>query len=187
MTNAELLEILQSGAPILPDSPVSHKVDELSWNARWATNYLNCVTHKREIVRRILEEIIQQPVDESVLLYPPFYTDIGINLHLGSRIFINQDCRFLDVGGITVGDDCLLGTGATLISVTHDPDPRRRDILLPSPVVIERGVWIGANATVLPGVTIGAHAIIGAGAVVTKDVAPGTVAAGIPAKYIRDV
>lgn len=187
MTNEELLEILNSGAPIEPDSEVSRKLDELSWNARWGTNYLNCVAHSRNIVCRILTEIIEQPVEESVLVYPPFYTDIGINLHLGSRIFINQECHFLDVGGITIADDCLLGTGVTIISVTHDTDPRRRGVLLPAHVAVEHGAWIGAGVTILPGVTVGAHAVVGAGAVVTKDVLPGTVAAGVPARYIRDV
>lgn len=138
-------------------------------------------------VRKLLARLTGKPVDETVTLFPPFTADLGKNITLGKRVFINSGCRFQDQGCITLGDDCLIGHNAVIATLQHDIDPRRRSNLIPSPVVIERNVWLGANVTVLPGVTIGEDAVIGAGSIVTKTIPAGTIAVGSPARVVRTI
>lgn len=123
----------------------------------------------------------------SVGLFPPFYSEFGYNIRLGERVFINMGCRFQDTGGITIGDDTLIGHNCTLTTLNHAVDPERRADMVPAPIVIGSKVWFGADVTVVPGITIGDGAIVGAGAVVTKDVAPGTIVAGVPARVVGTV
>lgn len=136
-------------------------------------------------LRALLGELTGRPVDESVTLFPPFYSEFGKNLVLGRDVFINMGCRFQDTGGITIGDGSLIGHGSTLTTLNHADDPARRADMLPAPVTIGRRVWLGAGVTVVPGVTIGDGAIVGAGSVVTKDVPADTIVAGVPARVIR--
>ena len=136
-------------------------------------------------MRKLLAELTGKPVDDSVTVFPPFYSEFGKNLHLGEDVFINIGCRFQDAGGITIGDGSLIGHGSTLTTLDHGVDPDRRADMIPAPIVIGRKVWLGASVTVVPGVTIGDGAIVGAGAVVTKDVPANAIVAGVPARVIR--
>jgi acetyltransferase-like isoleucine patch superfamily enzyme len=136
-------------------------------------------------IRDLLSRLTGRTVDESVVVFPPFYSEFGKNLVLGPGVFINMGCRFQDTGGITIGAGTLIGHGSTLTTLNHAVDPDRRADMIPAPVVLGRNVWLGASVTVLPGVTVGDGAIVGAGAVVTKDVPAHTIAAGVPARVIR--
>ncbi|MFP5346350.1 MAG: sugar O-acetyltransferase [Actinomycetes bacterium] len=138
-----------------------------------------------EEVRALLSRLTGRTVDESVVVFPPFYCEFGKNRTLGKNVFINLGCSFQDTGGITIGDGSLIGHGSTLTTLDHGIDPDRRADMIPAPVVIGRKVWLGARVTVVPGVTIGDGAIVGAGAVVTKDVPADAIVAGVPAKLIR--
>ncbi|WP_375142195.1 DapH/DapD/GlmU-related protein [Microbacterium sp.] len=120
-------------------------------------------------------------------LFPPFTADFGKNITLGKRVFINSGCRFQDHGGITIGDGSLIGHNVVIATLNHDLSPRRRADMHPAPVVIRSNVWVGANATILPGVTIGDDAVIGAASVVTKDVPAGAIVVGSPARVARQV
>lgn len=146
---------------------------------------LNTGYRPPEEVRALLSALTGTVVDESVTLFPPFYCEFGKNLTLGKGVFVNMGCRFQDAGGITIGENALVGHGVTLTTLNHAVDPDRRADMIPAPIVIGRKVWLGAAVTVVPGVTIGAGAIVGAGAVVTKDVPANAVAAGVPARVIR--
>ena len=125
--------------------------------------------------------------DEVRALFPPFHTDCGKNTKIGKRVFINAGCQFQDQGGITIGDDVLIGPQTIIATLNHDPDPNKRGGMIPKPVKIGNKVWLGARVTICPGVTIGEGAIVGAGAVVTKDVPPRTVVAGVPARTIKEL
>jgi acetyltransferase-like isoleucine patch superfamily enzyme len=138
-----------------------------------------------EEVRALLSRLTGRTVDESVAVFPPFYSEFGKNLSLGKDVFINIGCTFQDTGGITIGDGTLIGHGSTLTTLNHGMDPDGRADMTPAPIVIGRKVWLGAAVTVVPGVTIGDGAIVGAGAVVTKDVPADAIVAGVPAKLVR--
>src|SRR3954453_7338729 len=135
--------------------------------------------------RDLLARLTGNPVDESVAVFPPFYSEFGKNLTLGKNVFINIGCLFQDTGGISVGDGSLIGHGSTLTTLNHHIDPDRRADMIPAAIAIGRKGWLGAGVTVLPGVTIGGGAIRGAGAVVTKDVPADAIVAGIPARVLR--
>ena len=126
-------------------------------------------------IRALLSRLTGRTVDDSVTVFPPFYSEFGKNLRLGRGVFINIGCRFQDTGGITIGDGTLIGHGSTLTTLNHAVDPHKRADMIPAPVVLGRNVWLGASVTVLPGVTIGDGAIVGAGAVVTKDVSANSI------------
>ncbi len=106
---------------------------------------------------------------------------------LGERIFINSGCKFQDQGGVVIGDDCLIGHNTVLATLNHDLAPSRRADMHPAPIVIGRNVWIGANVTVLPGVTIGDNAVVAAASVVKKDVPENSVVVGSPARVVRSL
>ncbi|WP_240617168.1 sugar O-acetyltransferase [Nocardioides speluncae] len=140
----------------------------------------------QDAIQATWSELTGQPVDPTFRLIPPVYSDHGINIRLGRDVFINQGCQLNDIGGIDIEDEVMIGPGVRLISSGHPSDPasRRRGITS-APIRIERNVWVGAGATILQGVTVGADSVIGAGAVVTKDVPPATLAVGVPAEAVR--
>jgi acetyltransferase-like isoleucine patch superfamily enzyme len=123
--------------------------------------------------RTVLTEIFGKPIPDSLSILPPFYCDYGLKASFGERVFINQGCFFLDYGGITIGDRVLIGPRVTLSTAGHPVElDERYDFITHAPIVIEDDVWIGAAATITPGVTIGRGSVVGAGAVVAKDVPP---------------
>ena len=137
-------------------------------------------------IRALFSELIGRPLDAGFSLIPPFYTTGGQNIRLGTRVFINQNCTMYDLGGIDIGDDVLIGPNVSLITSGHPLDPaQRQDFVTASPIVIGAGVWLAAGVTVIGGVTIGANAVVAAGSVVTRDVPPGVLVAGNPARVIR--
>ena len=148
---------------------------------------LNCQYRTPEQLITIMSRLTGKPVDESFRLFPPFYTDFGKNISIGTDVFINSGCHFQDQGGITIGDHSLIGHKVVLATINHDLNPNNNRINHYAPIHIGQHVWIGSNATVLPGVTIGDWAVIAAGAVVAKDVPAYTVVGGVPAKVLKTV
>ena len=139
-------------------------------------------------MRALLGELTGQELDPSVRVLPPFHTDTGRNLRFGRNVFVNHGCTAMDLGGITIGDDVMLGPNVQLISSGHPLDPAiRRSEITTAPIRIGRGAWIAAGATVLQGVTVGDDAVVAAGAVVTKDVPARTLVAGVPARILREL
>jgi acetyltransferase-like isoleucine patch superfamily enzyme len=156
-----------------------------SQDALRITAKLNAGYHSPEEIRDLMSELTGKRIDEGFGLFPPFYADCGKNLAIGKNVFINSGCRFQDQGGITIGDGTLIGHLVVLATLNHGLAFGKRHDLIPAPIAIGDNVWIGANATVLPGVTIGSNAVIAAGAVVAKDVPENAVAGGVPAKNLR--
>lgn len=149
----------------------------------------NATRHVEQDVRdRLLRELLGD-VGEGVVVKPPFRCDYGTQIAIGPRTFVNYECVMLDVAPIRIGAACQLATRVQLLTATHpiDPEPRRRGWESAEPITIGDNVWLGGGAIVCPGVTIGADTVVGAGAVVTKDLPEGVVAAGVPARVIREI
>lgn len=138
-------------------------------------------------IRERLSEIIEGPIDKSTTVFVPFHTNFGKHIKLGKNVFINHACSFLDLGGITIEDDVQIGPRVNLVTENHPVDPLKRKYLDLKSVHIKRNAWIGAGATILPGVTVGENSIVAAGAVVHKDVPPNTIVGGVPAKILKAV
>ncbi|WP_305152517.1 sugar O-acetyltransferase [uncultured Duncaniella sp.] len=185
MTESEFLKYAASGETILAGSKAHKDMHRMSQNALRLTSKLNGSYHTPDEIRDIMSDLTGKTLDSGFGMFPPFYTDCGKNITIGKNTFINMGCTFQDWGGITIGDECLIGHNCTICTVNHDKNPSSRENMTCRPVTIGNRVWIGANVTILPGVTIGDGAIIGAGAVVTKDISPETTVAGIPAKEIN--
>lgn len=143
--------------------------------------------HTPEELREIMGRLIGKKVDDTFRLFPPFYTDFGKNITIGKDVFINSGCHFQDQGGITIGDGSLIGHNVVLATINHDLYPENDRKNHYAPIKIGAHVWIGSNATILPGVSIGDWAVVAAGAVVTKDVPALTVVGGIPAKELKRI
>ena len=183
----DFLVQMNQGREVIGGSAAHLFMHEASQEALRITAVINATYHEPELIRSLISQLIGQTVDESFCLFPPFYSDFGKNIHFGQRVFINSGCRFQDQGGISIGDDVLIGHNVVLATLNHGLAPEKRKHLYPAPIVINKNVWIGANATVLPGVVIGENSIIAAGAVVNKNVPANTVVGGVPAHTIRRI
>lgn len=181
----DFLEHLNCGKTVIGNSEMHQFMHKVSNEAMKITAELNGRYHEPEEIRTLFSELIGKPVDQSFGLFPPFYTDCGKNITVGKNVFINSGCHFQDQGGITIGDGVLIGHNVVLATLNHDFSPKKRSTLHPAPIVIGENVWIGSNATIVPGVTIGNGSIIAAGAVVTKNVPENVVVGGVPAKIIK--
>lgn len=126
-------------------------------------------------------------VGRGAVVRPPFFCDYGYNIHLGDEVFLNFNCVILDVVEVVIGDRTQIGPATQIYAADHprDVETRRSGLEFGRPVRIGSDVWIGGGAIILPGVTIGDGAVIGAGSVVTRDVAPGVIVAGNPARPRR--
>ncbi len=179
-------ERMLAGEPYDPEDP---QLKELAKRAMRLTERFNRTSvDEREERRAILLELLGG-LGEGVEIRPPFHVDYGTQLRIGARTFVNFGCVALDCASITIGADVQIGPNVQLLTPTHplDPAERRAKIEAAEPIVIGDNVWLGGGAIVLPGVTIGEHTVVGAGAVVTKDLPPCVVAVGNPARVIRSV
>ncbi|KGE87596.1 MAG: DapH/DapD/GlmU-related protein [Phaeodactylibacter xiamenensis] len=179
-----ILDGLRSGEAIPMADPMYSEVRDAVNRTFQLLARLNSARHTDE-VRALLSEVIGVPVDESTIVFPPFHTNYGRNIELGKRVFINHACSFLDLGGICIEDDVMIGPRVNLTSENHPVEVATRKTLVPGLVRIQRNAWIGAGATILPGVTVGENAVVAAGAVVHQDVPANTVFGGVPAKLIK--
>ena len=150
------------------------------------TSRLNALPFSAVDARRsLLSELFDDPNAEMSFVHPPFYCTSGIGTRLGERASVGQACSFLDLGGITIGERTMISPKVTLITEGHPIEPvDRYAFITVAPIVIGPRVWVGAAATILPGVTIGHDSVIGAGAVIARDVPPLTVVTG-PGYVVR--
>lgn len=156
---------------------------ELTEAAEWLVRFNASIPPER---RPLLAERLAQ-VGDGVEVRPPFFCDYGFNIKLGAGVFINFNCVILDVVEVSIGDRTQIGPCVHIYSADHprDANVRKAGLELGRPVHIGRDVWIGGNAVILPGVTVGDNAIIGAAAVVTRDVPIGVTVVGNPARIVR--
>ena len=148
---------------------------------------MNSGYHTEAEVRDYLRQITASEVDDTVRVFPPFNINYGRRTTFGKGSFVNFGCTFLALGGITIEEGVFIAPHCVLATEYHPEDPEMRHSLLTKPIVIKRNAWIGANATILAGVTIGENAIVAAGAVVNNDVPNNTIVGGVPAKVIRAI
>lgn len=186
MQNINIFERLRNGETILANDPEGYKMLEASYRTKKLVVQMNIATEPEEI-RSLLSQITETEIHESVNIFTPLHINYGKHTKIGKNVFINFDCVFLDLGGITIGDDVFIAPKVSLLSEGHPISSEDRHSLNVGPIHIKKNAWIGANATILQGVTIGENAVIAAGSVVSKDVADNTIVGGIPAKILKTI
>lgn len=152
---------------------------------------------RKKAKQRALERLIPSAKGNDLGVFAPIYCEYGVNIHVGKGCFVNYNCTFLDVSQITLGNGVWIGANVTFATPNHpfvaderlpnDYPDGRHDLEYSEPITVEDGCWICSGVTVCGGVTIGKNSIIAAGAVVTKDIPQNCIAAGVPAKVIRQI
>jgi len=184
--NKDIFEQLQDGEIIASNNPEAYKLREAAFATRKLLVQMNNSSDPAEI-RKLLSQITGSEIDESVAVFAPLFINYGKHTKIGKNVFINFDCVFLDLGGITIEDNVLIAPKVSLLSEGHVISPNERQSLVPGHIHIKKNAWIGAGAAILPGITVGENAIVAAGAVVSKDVPANAIAGGVPAKIIKKI
>lgn len=146
---------------------------------------LTVTTLERQI---ILEQLLGH-IGQNSTIEPPFYCSYGNNIYINDNVFINVLCTILDCNEVRIDNHVMIGPSVQIYTAAHDlkADARNQGWEIARPIVISDSVWIGGGAILLPGVRIGQNAVVGAGAVVTRDVPANSVVAGNPARVIREI
>lgn len=185
MDSQQYILSLKTNPHISAGSQEHLHMHEAARRAQGITCKINSGTNSAQELAALFSELTLGKTGANFGLFPPFYTDYGMNIALGDNVFINSGCCFQDQGGIYIGNNALIGHQVVIATLNHESDPERRGDMTAAPVRIGNNVWVGAHATILPGVTIGDGAIIAAGAVVNRDVPERAVVGGVPAKVIK--
>lgn len=172
-----------AGDPYIVDDEL---LEALRQAHRLADRYAALFQADPQAAQTVLRQLLGF-VGEDVVIRPPLYVDYGRYLRIGARSFVNYGLVALDVAPITIGEDVRIGPNVQLLPPTHplEAAPRKQGWEGGRPIVIEDNAWIGGGAIVLPGVTIGRDSVVGAGAVVTRDVPDGALVVGNPARIVR--
>jgi acetyltransferase-like isoleucine patch superfamily enzyme len=186
MQTINIFERLRKGETILANDPEGYKMLEASYSTKKLLVQMNNATEPEEI-RSLLSQITETEIHESVNIFTPLHINYGKHTKIGKNVFINFDCVFLDLGGITIEDDVFIAPKVSLLSEGHPISSENRHSLTVGAIRIKKNAWIGANATILQGVTIGENAVVAAGSVVSKDVADNAIVGGIPAKILKTI
>lgn len=187
MDNAAFLQFVSGAGVIRAGSDAHLHMHALARRSSDILREFNAGLVDDSDVSAVFSRLTERQVDPTFRCFPPFYSECGINIKLGKNVFVNSGCCFQDHAGIEIGDGTMIGHQVVIATLNHVAEPSHRADMIPEAVKIGKNVWIGAHATILPGVTIGDNAIIAAGAVVTKDVESDTVAGGVPAKKIKNI
>lgn len=179
-------ERMLAGDPYIADDP--QLMTESRRAVELQAQYAELYPKDYDAAKKVLRELLGS-VGEDVEIKATLYVDYGTYISIGDRTFINYGLTALDVAPITIGADCMIGPNCSLLTPTHpiEPEPRRDKIEGAAPIVLEDNVWLGGSVTVCPGVRIGENSVIGAGAVVTKDIPANSVAVRNPARVIKSL
>ena len=186
MNTKNIFQRLRNGETISADDPEAYRMREESFVTKKLVVEMNKTPDPDEI-RNFLGQITGSEIDQTVVVFTPLHINYGKHTKIGKNVFINFDCVFLDMGGITIEDNVFIAPKVSLLSEGHPTSIEDRHSLVPNAIHIKKNAWIGAGATILPGVTVGENAVVAAGAVVSRDVAPNTIAGGVPAKFIKNI
>ncbi len=184
--DTNIFQRLLEGEAVPFNDPDYFRITEACSKTRKLLIQLNAAWEAEEI-RNVIRMITGFEVDPTTMVFPPFQINYGRNTKIGKGVFINFDCTFLDLGGITIEDNVMLAPKVSLLSKGHPTALNNRQTLTTGKILIKQNAWIGAGATILQGVTIGQNSVVAAGAVVTKDVADNTIVGGIPARVITNI
>lgn len=184
--NMSMRERMQAGDLYIADDP-QLEADSLR-AVSLADQYNRLAPQNPSAAAPLLSELLGS-LGEQTVIRPPLYVDYGKYITIGARTFINYNLTALDVAPITIGDDVQIGPNVQLLTPTHPlaADPRRDKLEAAKPISIGNNVWLGGGVIVLPGVSIGENTVVGAGAVVTRDLPANVVALGNPARVVRDL
>jgi len=186
MKTKSIFERLRDGETIHSTDPEGFKLREASFATKELLVKMNNSSDPTE-VRDLLSQITGSEIDKSVDVFTPLYINYGKHTKIGKNVFINFDCTFLDLGGITIEDNVLIAPKVSLLSEGHPVSPETRHSLMVGHIHIRKNAWIGANVTILQGVTIGENSVVAAGSVVSKDVPDNVIVGGTPAKIIKEI
>ncbi|RHM63581.1 sugar O-acetyltransferase [Erysipelatoclostridium sp. AM42-17] len=182
---SDIFEKLKNGEPV-------HMINDKDYHAiahqemdycRKMCFTINTTYPNKEEIYQLENKLFKNRLPQTAFFTPPFQVDFACQMDIGNHVFANHDLTCMAAGGITLQDGVMLGPHVSLLTVNHDFNDLQ--ILKCKGIVIKKGAWIGANSTILPGVTIGEGAIVGSGSVVTKDVDAHAIVAGNPTKLIR--
>ncbi len=156
---------------------------DLAATAAWLARYNAALAVSPASQRALLAERLAS-IGDGAVIRPPFHCDYGFNISLGAGVFLNFNCVILDVVTVEIGEGTQIGPSVQIYTADHPRDPaqRRQGLEFGRPVCLGRYAWIGGGAIILPGISIGDEAVIGAGSVVTRDVAAGEIVIGNPAR-----
>lgn len=184
--STDIFERLLNGETIPSNDAEMYKLHEASFTTKKLVHKMNCALNPAEI-RKVLSHITGTNIDETTVVFTPLHINYGRHTKIGKNVFINFDCIFLGLGGITIEDNVQIAPRVSLLSEGHPLSSQQRHSLVPARILIKNNAWIGTSATILPGVTIGKNSVVAAGAVVTKDVPDNAIVAGVPAKIIKTI
>jgi|SRR6476620_6228646 len=184
--SATIFERLRNGETVSFHDPEYNQISEACVATKKLLLEMNTASEPRKI-REMLAAITGAIIDGTVTVFTPFHVNYGKNTQFGKNIFVNFDCTFLDLGGIQIDDDVMLAPGVKLLSEGHPTTATERQHLTAGKIHIKKNAWIGSNAVILQGVTIGENSVVAAGAIVSKDVPDNSIVGGIPAKIIKSI
>ncbi len=172
-----------------PYDPSDEHLSDLRHRARQLLYQFNHTSYEeRESAKALMENLLGS-VGDNVSIHQNFYCDYGCNIHVGANFFANYHCVILDCAEVRFGDDCMLGPQVGIYTATHPLDPieRASGVESAKPIRIGNKCWIGGNATINPGVSLGDNVVVASGSVVTKSFGDNVVIGGNPAKVLREI
>lgn len=185
-TTADIFERLRNGETISSNDPQSYQMREASLATKQLLVQMSNAS-KSQVIKDLLGQITNSAIDGNTTIFTPFHINYRKHTKIGKNVFISFDCVFLDLGGITIEDNVRIAPKVSLLTEGHPISIEDRHSLIPKPIHINRNSRIGANATMLPGVTIGENSIVAAGVVVSKNVAVNAIVSGVPATFIKNI
>ena len=180
-----LLDKIAAGERVAAGEPEFDTMDRYAREAQRITAEINTGYHDEAEIKALMERLIGKDIPGRFRLFPPVYSDFGKNISIGEDVFINSGCCFQDQGGVSIGKGCQIGHQVVFATIDHGLMPEQRHDIFMDRIVLEENGWVGSHATILKGVRIGHDSVVAAGAVVTKEVPPRSVVAGVPAKVVK--